>query len=171
MRTSSGCVGWCLSVSTASRRSCCMRRSASLEWRRTSAAKVLGEGMGEAEPPCQPNAGGGEESMERKRGETLSQALGREPCCAVKGGVSWGWLAVQPGPRARSLPFIVSLGRAFSQLFSLWGLGRQQVAAPLLLSSCTSTLLRLGWPDLALPCLLGSCTQEVGVRLFLEAWR
>lgn len=34
-----------------------MRRSASLEWRRTSAAKVLREGTGEAEPPCQPMLG------------------------------------------------------------------------------------------------------------------
>lgn len=34
-----------------------MRRSASLEWRRTSAVKVLEEGMGKAEPPCQPMLG------------------------------------------------------------------------------------------------------------------
>lgn len=147
-----------------------MRRSASLGWRRTSAAKVLGEGTGEAEPPCQPLLGEEKRAWSGAEGRLSSQALGREPRHAVKReDCQWGWLAVQPGPRARSLPFIVSLGRAFSQLFSLWGLGRQQVAAPLLLSSCTSTLLRLGWPDLALPCLLGSCTQEVGVRLFLEA--
>lgn len=40
VRTSSGCEGWCPSASTASRRSCCTRRSASREWRRTFAAKV-----------------------------------------------------------------------------------------------------------------------------------
>lgn len=47
-----------------------MRRYASLEWRRTSAAKVLGGGMGEADPPMPAHAGE-EESMERNRGETV----------------------------------------------------------------------------------------------------
>lgn len=40
--------------------------------------------------PRPARAGGREESMERKRGNCLSQALGREPCHAVKGGLSVG---------------------------------------------------------------------------------
>lgn len=47
-----------------------MRRSVSLEWRRTSAVKVLGEGMGEAEPPCQPMLGE-EKRAWRGRGEIV----------------------------------------------------------------------------------------------------
>lgn len=126
VRTSSGCEGWCPSVNTASRRSCCTKRSASRGWRRTFAAKVPGESTSRAwakqSPVAERRKGPGSRGKLGARGGRRATLLG--PGCPE---------SAEGGPLARLQPApSTSWPCCALQVLACGGLGPKVIRSKLL---------------------------------------